>query len=110
MKPFAFANRFCKVQFFEDDPVVITLQVGDDLDKKIMESGQLIEKADRKNDLDARKDSYRAALEMLISKEKADEILQRAETFDSLSCLELWQYVVLAIREHKSKNLTASAR
>ena len=64
MKPFAFASRFCKVQFFEENPVVITLQIGDDLDKKIMESGQLIEKADRKNDIDARQESYREALDM----------------------------------------------
>ncbi|MBQ6430842.1 MAG: hypothetical protein IJJ99_03070 [Oscillospiraceae bacterium] len=110
MKPFAFSNRFCKVQFFEEDPVVVTLQIGDDLDKKILESGRIIEKADRKNDFEARKESYREALDMLIGSEKADEILQRAETTDSLSCLELWQYVVLAVREHKTKNLTASAR
>lgn len=110
MKPFAFSNRFCKIQFFEDDPIVVTLQIGDELDKKILESGLLIEKADRSKDIDTRISSYRGALDMLISHEKADEIIKRSETNDSLDCLELWQYIVLAIREHKQKNLTASVR
>ena len=110
MKPFAFSNRFCKIQFFEDDPIVVTIQIGDDLDKRILESGLLIEKADRSKDVDTRINSYRDALDMLIGEVKAEEIIKRADTNDSLTCLELWQYVVLAVREHKQKNLTASVR
>lgn len=110
MKPFAFSDRFCKIQFFEDDPIIITLQLSDELDKKVMESGQMIEKADRKNDFENRASAYKEALDLLIGHEKADEIIDRAEFSDSLSCLELWQYVVLAIREHKQKNLSASIR
>ena len=109
-KCFAFANRACRIQFFEDDPVILTLFVGDDTDKRIMQSAAMIEDADKLKSVEERCAKYRAALAELITEEKVDAILSRAETADSMAVLEIWQYVLNCLREHKVKNLTASVR
>lgn len=109
-KFFTFADRFCKMQFFEEDPVVVTLFIGDDLDKNIVESGALIEKADKLSDLDKRCAMYRQALELLIGADKTDAILTRADTLDSFAILAVWNYILQSVRDQKVKNLAASAR
>lgn len=109
-KCFAFANRACRIQFFEDDPVVLTLFVGDETDKRIMKSAAMIEDADKLKSVEERFDKYRAALAELVTEEKVDAILSRAETADSMAVLEIWQFVLNCLREHKVKNLTASVR
>lgn len=109
-KCFAFANRACRIQFFDDDPVVLTLFVGDETDKRIMQSAAMIEDADKLKSVEERFIKYREALAELISEEKTDAILSRAETADSMAVLEVWQFVLNCLREHKVKNLTASAR
>ena len=109
-KCFAFANRACRIQFFEDDPVVLTLLICDETDKRIMKSASMIEDADKLKSVEERLAKYRAALAELITEEKVDAILSRAETADSMAVLEIWQFVLNCLREHKVKNLTASAR
>ena len=109
-KCFAFANRACRIQFFEDDPVVLTLFVGDETDKRIMKSASMIEDADKLKSVEERFAKYREALSELINKENVEKILTRAETADSMAVLEIWQFVLNCLREHKVKNLTASAR
>ena len=109
-KCFAFANRACRIQFFEDNPVVLTLLIGDETDKRIMKSAAMIEDADKLKSVEERCAKYREALSELISEEKADAVLSRAETADSMAVLEVWQFVLSCLREHKVKNLTASAR
>ncbi len=109
-KCFAFANRACRIQFFEDDPVVLTLFVCDETDKRIMKSASMIEDADKLKSVEERFAKYREALSELITEEKVDAILSRAETADSMAVLEIWQFVLNCLREHKVKNLTASAR
>lgn len=109
-KFFTFADRACRIQFFEDDPVVLTLCIGDETDKHIMKSAAMIEDADKLKSVEERFAKYRAALAELITEEKVDAILSRAETADSMAVLEIWQFVLNCLREHKVKNLTASAR
>ena len=109
-KFFTFADRACRIQFFEDAPVVLTLFVGDETDKRIVKSAAMIDEADKLKSVEERCAKYREALAELISGEKADAILARAETADSMAVLEIWQFVVNCLREHKVKNLTASAR
>lgn len=107
---FTFADRACRIQFFEENPIVLTLFVGDEMDKRILKSAAMIEDADKLQDVDARAGKYRAALALLITEEKENAILARAETADSMTVLEVWQYVLNCLRAHKVKNLTASAR
>lgn len=109
-KIFAFANRACRIQFFEDEPVVLTLFIGDETDKRILDSAALIDAADKLKNVEERYAKYREGLMTLIGEEKMEEILSRAETVDSLTILEIWQFVLHCLREHKLKNLTASAR
>lgn len=109
-KFFTFADRACRIQFFEEEPVVLTLFVGDETDKRIIKSASMIEDADKLKSVDERFAKYREALAELITAEKADAILARAETADSMTVLEIWQYVLHCLREHKTKNLIASAR
>lgn len=109
-KIFAFANRACRIQFFEDEPVVLTLFIGDETDKRILDSAALIDAADKLKNVEERYAKYREGLKTLIGEEKMEEILSRAETVDSLAILEIWQFILHCLREHKVKNLTASAR
>ena len=109
-KCFAFADRACRIQFFDDDPVVLTLFIGDETDKRIMKSASMIEDADKLKSVEERCVKYREALSELITEEKVDAILSRAETADSMAVLEIWQFVLNCLRDQKVKNLTASAR
>lgn len=77
-KCFAFANRACRIQFFEDDPVELTLFVGDETDKRIMKSAAMIEDADKLKSVEERFAKYRAALAELVTEEKVDTSLCKA--------------------------------
>lgn len=110
MNFFTFADRACRIQFFEEDPIVATLFVGDKTDKLTLDSAALIDEGDKLKSVDERTKKYREAVVVLLGEEKTAEILARAETNDSFALLEIWQYVVKCLRDHKVKNLTASAR
>lgn len=110
MKFFTFSDRACRIQFFEEEPVVVTLFVGDETDKLTLDSAALIDEGDKLKSVDERMKKYREAVELLIGKEKTAAILDRAETNDSFALLEIWHHVVKELRSYKVKNLTASAR
>lgn len=109
-KIFAYAKRACKVQFFEEDPVVATIFVGDESDKLCLKGARLIEEGDKCVTFDGRMEKYKEAVELFLGTEKTDAILERAEEKDCFALLEIWQFIVTSLREHKVKNLTASAR
>lgn len=109
MKRFAYSDRAVRMEFFEEEPIVITAFISDDMDKRIMESGKLIAQADKEG-TDGRMEKYTAALEQLVGKEKAAQLLSRAPEQDYFSVLELWQYIVNCYREQKTKNLSAPVR
>lgn len=107
---FAYAKRACKVQFFEEEPVAVTLFVGDQTDKLCMQGARLIEEGDKCAAPEERTEKYREAVELLLGEEKTAAVLSRAEEKDSFALLEIWQFVVRSLREHKVKNLIASGR
>lgn len=109
-KFFTFADRFVRVRFFEDDPVVLTLTISDDTDKRILDSAALIAAADKKGDVDQRRSGYRTALVRLIGDEKATAILERADEADGFAILSAYRYILDAYAAQKAKNLSAPAR
>lgn len=104
---FAYSKRLVPLTFFEEDPITVTLTIGDKADKAIVDSAAMIEQADRSG-MDGRADAYHKALALLITDEKAEAILARGEG-DSFAALEVWNYVVQSYRAAKTKNLTAPA-
>ena len=109
-KIFAYSKRACKVQFFEDDPVVVTIFVGDESDKLCIQGARLIEEGDKCASFEMRMAKYREAVELFLGIEKTEAVLERAEEKDCFALIGIWQFIVGALRDHKLKNLTASAR
>lgn len=110
MKRFAYSDRAVQLAFFDEDPVVITAFISDEMDKKILESGKLIAQADKSGTVDGRTEKYAAALALLIGEDKTEKLLSRAPERDSFACMELWNHIVSRYREQKAKNLGAPAR
>lgn len=101
-KCFTFVDRFLPIEFFEEEPVTITLTIGDAMDKK-MDSVP----AALKPPTDAKK--KRKALEDLIGKENAERILSRFEEVDSYVLDQVLLYIHSAYLEGKGKNLQAAS-
>ena len=109
-KIFAYSKRACKVQFFEEDPIVATVFVGDESDKRILQGARLIEEGDKCGACEGRTAKYKEAVEIILGAETTEKVLDRSEEKDSFALLEIWQFVVASLREHKVKNLAASGR
>lgn len=107
---FTFASRACPIRFFEEDPITVTLFIGDETDKLCLKSAELIGEGDSAATPAERAQKYREAVELLLGKEKLDAILARAEAQDSFALLEIWQFAVRTLRDTKVKNLSASVR
>lgn len=107
-KYFTFADRAIPVQFFETEPVAVTLLASDETDGKILRSAELIQQGDKQTDVDARLRKYREAVENLIGADKTREILSRAENADGFAALSVYQYLLSCYRDGKAKNLMAS--
>ncbi len=107
---FTFASRACPIRFFEEDPITVTLFIGDETDKLCLKSAALIGEGDSAATPTERAQKYCEAVELLLGKEKLDAILARAETQDSFALLEIWQFAVKTLRDAKVKNLSASVR
>lgn len=105
---FAFADRAIPVQFFEEEPITITLHASDETDAKILESAKLIQAGDRQATVGARLDKYRQAVDNLIGSDTAEQVLARADRADGYALLSLYQGVLDAYSEGKRKNLMAS--
>ena len=97
-KYFTFVDRFLPIEFFEKDPVKITLQIGDTTDQKLAEMG-------RKIDASATFEDSKAALAEIVGADNLEAILARTENPDQLALLEITYYVLQAYREGKAKNL-----
>lgn len=108
MKPFSFAKWFVKIQFFEEEPVVITLPISDEMDRKLLRYGEAVGEGDKQPD--KRTEIYRQALEQLIGAETVEKLLARAGDSDSYALLDIGTYVLNCYREQKTKNLIAGAR
>ncbi len=97
-KYFTFVDRFLPIEFFEKDPVKITLQISDTTDKRLVEMG-------RKMDAAATFEDGKAALAEVIGAESLDAILSRTEAPDQFALLQITYYILQAYREGKAKNL-----
>lgn len=107
-KFFAFTDRAIPVQFFEDDPICVTLVASDEMDAKILESEQMILEGNQQTALEIRKDKYRGAVDNLVGHDVAERILARSDNADGYAILSLYAGIVQAYGEGKRKNLWAS--
>ena len=101
-KFFNFVDRFLPIEFFEEEPVTITLTIGDEMDKKLDKLAE-----DLKTQMGTAK--KRGLLEGLIGKENADRILSRFDEVDGYTIDQVLLYINLTYREAKQKNLLAAS-
>lgn len=101
-KFFTFVDRFLPIEFFEEDPITITLTIGDEMDGKI----DKIFSEDLKKPMDAAK--KRGLLEDLIGKENTERILSRFEDVDGYAIDQVLLYIRGEYVERKQKNLLAA--
>ena len=97
---FTFIDRAVTLRFFEEDPVEITLYLGDELDRRIEAAAAHYDEA---HTVEEDKEN----LARLVGQEAAEALLQRTEAQDRLAVLELVLYVVAECRETQAKKLTA---
>lgn len=110
MKPyFTFLDRVVPVTFFEDEPVTLTLLISDQTDRKIIDCSQAFLAAD-KGEQDERLAKYEAALARFIGAENAEKILSRTQQRDCFAVFEVYNYLLNAYKDAKTKKLTGSAR
>lgn len=101
-KYFTFVDRFLPIQFFEEDPVTITICIGDEMDKKIdtiFEELKTATTAERKREM----------LVELINEENTAKLLSRADQTDAFVLDQLLLYLHNEYIEGKRKNLLAAA-
>lgn len=108
-KFFTFADRFVPIQFFDEDPVKLTLKISDETDKRIIKAQEAFIAADKHQDMDKRRDAYRAALAGFIGKENVEAILSRTDEPDGFAIYSVYKYLLDAYGAQKAKNLSASA-
>ena len=102
-KYFTFVDRTLPIEFFADDPVTVTLQLGDETDKRLLTMGKQL-------DTSATCEDAKAALAEIVGADSLEAILARTETPDRLALAEIANYILQSYREGKTKNLeTAKA-
>nr|DAQ43498.1 MAG TPA: hypothetical protein [Caudoviricetes sp.] len=107
-KFFTFAGRAIPVQFFEEDPIQVTLIASDEMDAKILDASNLIMDGSKEATLEGRNAKYRRAVDILIRHDIAEKILARSNNADGYALLSLYNGIVRAYGEGKAKNLAAS--
>lgn len=107
-KFFTFADRAIPVQFFEEDPICVTLIASDEMDAKILDASNLIMDGSKEAAPEGRKAKYRRAVDILIGRDIAEQALAKADNADGYALLSLYNGIVRAYGEGKAKNLAAS--
>lgn len=97
-KYFTFVDRTLAIEFFADDPVTVTLQLGDETDKRLLAMGKQL-------DASATFEDAKAALAEIVGADSLEAILARTETPDRLALAEIANYILQSYREGKTKNL-----
>ena len=101
-EPFTFIDRAITLRFFEEEPVEVTLYLGDALEDRLQAAvGHYDENHTAEEDLENFK--------MLLGEKQAKAVLQRAGKLDRLGILELLSYTVRVCREEQGKKLLALA-
>lgn len=106
---FVFMDRVVPVEFFEEEPVQLTLLISDKTDKKISDCAQRFLKADEKP-VEKRLQLYETALADFIGEEKADAILTRTEARDCFAVYEVFCYILNTYKDAKTKKLAGFGR
>lgn len=110
-KFFTFADRFVPVQFFDgEDAVKITMKISDETDKRLIKAGEAFDAADKLRDVDKRREAYLEALEGFLGKEKAEEILSKADEPDGFAIFSVFKHLLNTYGAAKVKNLSGSGR
>lgn len=109
-KFFTFADRFVPIQFFDENPVKLTLKISDETDKRLVKASEEFIAADKLRDLDKRRVAYLAALEGFIGAEHAESILSRTDEPDCFAIYSVFKYLLDTYGAQKAKNLSASAQ
>lgn len=109
-KFFTFADRTVTIPFFDENPVVLTLVIGDETDQKIAASGAACIAAD-KGDVKERSAQYRKALTDLIGEEKTQAILSACDgENDGFAVGQVLRHIWREYGEAKAKKLNGSVR
>lgn len=100
---FTYVDRDITLQFFREDPISVTMTLGDETDRKLEKTVKSLKTA-------ATFEKKRELLSGLIGKENTCQLLARADRADSFTVEQLLLYIHKAYLEGKGKNLlTASA-
>lgn len=102
MTPFTFIDRTFTLTFYPDDPITVTLCLGDVLEEKLQAA---VSHYDQCHTVAEDVEN----LKTLLGPEAAERLLSRAETVDRLTVLELLSYAVRGCREQQGKKLLALA-
>ncbi len=100
--PFTFIDRAVTLRYYEEDPVEVTLYLGDALEERLQAA---VSHYDAPHTVEEDAENFRR----LVGREAADRLLGRAEVLDRLTVLELLSYTVRACREEQGKKLMALA-
>ena len=103
MTYFTFLPRTLTLHFFPDDPVAVSLPMGDDMDDLLLTMAK---------DLDEAGDFSAAAacLYPVLGRDTAENLLSRADCKDTLSVCQLAGYLLRQYGIEKEKNLSAACQ
>lgn len=102
-KYFTFVDRNITLEFFEENPVKVTLSIGDDMDRKLTDAFKKLRNPIPPVD-------KIGILNDLIGAENTSEILERMDDADGYALDQLLLYIHGVYIEGKEKNLqTAKA-
>ena len=99
---FTYVDRELTLRFFREDPITVTLTMGDEMDRrmdKTVKALKTVSGFEKKREL----------LASLIGKENACLLLSRADIADSFTVEQLLLYVHKAYLEGEGKNLLAAS-
>lgn len=99
---FTYVDRELTLQFFREDPITVTLTVGDEMDRKLDKALKALKAA-------TTFEKKRGLLASLIGAENACLLLGRADIADCFTVEQLLLYIHKAYLEGKGKNLLAAS-
>lgn len=101
-KYFTFVDRFLPIEFFDEDPVVITMTISDQMAQKIDAGVKKLSTA-------TTTDQCRDILVAWIGEENTEKLLARCDDVDTYTISQLLLYIKQEYVEGQRKNLLAAA-
>lgn len=99
---FTYVDRELTLQFFREDPITVTLTMGDEMDRKLDRVVKAMKTA-------TSFEKKRELLASLIGKDNVCLLLARADRADAFTVEQLLLFVHKAYLEGKGKNLLAAS-